>query len=176
MKTSEAIDYLGNCIPFVNKGGCLLAAYAFYLHEKKYNRAGNLQIVQLSTFPEFIQHNREFVTNGNGKAVSDAHFGWTYDGGITVSDSENPLLNVSWYKDYLVIPKDKTDEFCISSLNNGGWNAMFNRECEQRRITEKLEIDLSSVHDKRNSSDGYNATYVKVRFTPEITYSVTLLS
>lgn len=151
METRNVIKFLGTKIPFINKGGCLLAAYAFYLHEKKYGRADDLQIVQLSLHPNLLKQNKEFILNGNGTAASDAHFGWTYDGGWNVRDCKNEVDPES-YIEWWLIPKEKTDEFCISALNFGRWNPLFNRERAQKRISEALDIDLSAVYDKRQQT------------------------
>lgn len=147
MTRELAIEVLNN-VHYINHGGCLLAAYAFYLHEAKHGRGEDLQIVQLDRDGnDYHAQNKAFLAGDTREAWSGWHFGWTFDGGKTVYDC-NGALNMKRYPYVLLVPKHMTDEFCIASLNCGDWNWAFDRPFWKPFIELKLGIDLSKVDNE----------------------------
>lgn len=147
MDTLEAKEFLAN-IPYINHGGCLIAALAFYLNEEKEGRAKHLNIAAVydDDYSGDLFTNRQFIRHKASAAESAPHFGWTYDNGECVEDcmdnetSENDVI--------LVIPQNLTVEFSISALNNGSWNTVFEREKYIPVIAKAFDIEaiLSQVH------------------------------
>ena len=150
MKNRNEICKFFSSIPNINSGGCLIAAYAFFLHEKKWNRHHNIQIVALDKYQMSHRCNSRYIDGKSDYAESAAHFGWTFDSGQNVYDCEG-LVNQKPYKYKLCIPKVQTDDFCVNSLTNGCWNWMFRREKHIPQIEQYLNVDLSRI--KEDNSD-----------------------
>lgn len=129
----------------INEGGCLVATYVMYLNELRNGKGGDFQVVQLSNDDDgMLEHNLAFLEGEESWAESDSHFGWTFNGGKTVYDSKG-RVNLNRYLDSLLIPKEKTKEFCLSALNESTWNPEFEREYHVPKIGEDLELDLSEI-------------------------------
>lgn len=165
MKTlTKAVKKLSE-IDYINMGGCLLAAYAVYLHcVKKAPRKFLPQIVQFGYDfdAKYKDHNLAFLNNEKDSATSDAHFGWTWDAGATVYDAFGMVGRKYDYK--LVIPSEATERFCVSSLNYGTWNWCFDRELELPIIADAFDIDLSHIWTTR-----VGRFFVEGRITPPLT-------
>lgn len=131
-------------IPYLNCGGCLIAAYAIYKHLND----ENISIVQFDTqdnYNEFSQNVR-FIGNVVETACSGTHFGLFYNKPlmkkIKYYDSQG-CIDTSRYDHILMINSNKIDDFCKSALLNGAWNQKFNRNKYIPIIEEILDVDLN---------------------------------
>ena len=150
--TKQATAYLGK-IRSINWGGCLIAAYSFYLNERKAGRHKNLQIVALDySDNEDIRTNRAFIKGKSKKAASNAHFGWTYDSGKNVFDV-NGL--VERYSTKVVIPQNLTRRFALNALNKGSWNSSFDRSKYVPKIEKFFGFRLYGVKVPKSSWLGW---------------------
>lgn len=134
-------------IPDINEGGCLLSAYAYYLNEHNHSRGESVHIVQLARGEckwEY-EENLKFINGKSNSCYSSNHFGWTYDGGISVYDCYGKV-RLSRYKYILLIPQHLTSKFCIDALNYGCWNDTFERENHLTNIEQYFGLDLSEIN------------------------------
>lgn len=143
MKTRKEATKALSEIPCINFGGCLISAYAFYLHEQKAGRAKNLQLVALSYSEDsYYETNLAFLKGESQKATSSCHFGWTYNKGKVVYDCDG---KVDRYSIKLLIDKAKTDQFCKASLNDKDWNRRFDRKNSMPLVEKELGVELKGI-------------------------------
>lgn len=135
-----------NCIPNINRGGCLISAYAIFLYFKKHAPKyfnENVVLVQFSRQFSDHLHNKYFIESLELNAVSATHFGISFDNGNTAYDSNGLITNLDYNYEYrLVIPNDMTFEFVFSALQDGTWNPDFKRELHIPTIENMLEITI----------------------------------
>lgn len=142
MNYFDARNYLAN-IPDINRGGCLVSAYAFQQFCQK-NGYKVPTIVALHSWEESvltrnIQINHKFIaTDGRTQAANAAHFGWTY--GATIMDAKKtvPLSN---YKEKIFIPTHLMPKLYKETMVWGNWNPAFHRFWIPK-IAEKLNVNL----------------------------------
>lgn len=148
-------------IPSINQGGCLVAAYAFYLHENKAKRADNFQLVAVypkgrynreinSKLDALRKNNLAYINNKSKKASSAEHFVWTFDGGKTLYDADGIFELDGFFagSKTVVVPHNLTEQFSVSALNNGGWGSDFRRQTGIPKIEQGLNVDLAHINKK----------------------------
>lgn len=140
----ETREFLSD-IEDINCGGCLFAAYAIYLVLKKHNiLPETFALVALNGTEYQDNHitNLHFLSDLTKKATSSNHFGWTFDGGRTVYDTDSQL-DLNKYKHQLIIPQHKIEQFCKSALFDcSKWAYWFDRKTQLPIIEEKLGISF----------------------------------
>lgn len=155
----KVLKYLEK-IPYLNSGGCLVAAYSVFLAEEKDNNLDEIQLVALnfgSYSDPYIRKNLMYIKGKRKKADSASHFGWTYDNGSTIFDSDGKVRTWRYSETkngVLVIPQNLTRPFAISSLNHGRWNQSFDRKKYVKLLSKKFDLDLSEVWTTRGNGYG----------------------
>ena len=150
---SQINDSLNN-IPNINRGGCAILAYSLYISLKKNNLLNeDTAIIYLfdgEDHPSYTQ-NLKFLNGDEIYANSCSHAVLYHNGkyidscGIFDNIHELPVV-YKYFDDFnlevLKIPQNKTKDFIKNSLENGGWNDMFDRKIGVKEIEEILNIKL----------------------------------
>lgn len=127
----------------LNYGGCLIAAYAVY---KKNINNTKIQIVQISSYlgDSDLYRNKEFILGNSKIATSGHHFGITMDNGVTIYDSKGIIQDDD---EKLIIPRNKTHEFCKSAILKSRWNNSFDRKKYVPIIFKRLKIKIKFLNN-----------------------------
>lgn len=143
--SKEAFKFLGR-VPLLNWGGCLVAAYVYYLNEKRNGTEKDIQLVELEEYEKTnIRHNQSFLKGKYKTANSDNHFAWIRDGNDAILYDGTGIMPFDFdYK--LQIPKESIESFSVNSLNNGGWNPEFDRQIWLPKFEKFFKMDLSAIH------------------------------
>lgn len=138
----RACEYLNN-IPYINSGGCGIAAYAVFLYLKSKEKSKGFQIVLLHDWmsEDEYHNNLRFIEDAYKTGEPASHVAFTFDGGDTVYDSSG-RINVSRY-DMLLVPEQRTERYFHTALNDGRWNKRFNRDEYLPLIESELKIQFS---------------------------------
>lgn len=134
-----------NEIPYINRGGCLYAAYGVWLKLQQEGLLLNdkIVIVMYCDNDYYKDVNMKFLENKTKQAESSNHFGLSFNGGKTAYDTGG--LVTRWnHCELIVIDFDKTQSFCESSLKYGSWNELFERKSSVAQINKKLGLNLST--------------------------------
>lgn len=141
----DVLDYL-NTIPYINRGGCAIAALAVYLWAKQNNKLPeDFEIWYLHYWTDDYNDNQNYLAGNNSWSSSCTHAVIYYDGKIVDSNTED--VNTAAYgRHILSIPKSMVETFILDTLDNiYMWNPDFNREKYVPQIEEKLNITLTSI-------------------------------
>lgn len=137
-RLKEALKVI-NKIPNINKGGCLIAAYATYLYLKKYDELSDFSLIcyndvlnkdtnEHSLFEKYIKY--------NGKPHIADHYAIHYEG-------EEYLLDGNQYKRVIILPNYYNfNKLYKESMLVDDWCEAFDRKYI-RIIERKLGINLN---------------------------------
>ena len=123
MKFQVILNYLRK-IPYINKGGCGIAALSMYRWLKSQNKLkGDEHFVFL--YDEYhynFEKNEKYINNQRKVIVSAHHVGFYYNGKIIDSDGE---VDLGYYH---YTHKNIDEETLVKSINNiKEWNPTFDR-------------------------------------------------
>lgn len=144
----NATDYLAN-VPEIHFGGCLVAAYSFYLFLEKNNLPiEDFRLVSLNRnkkIGEYVaahRKNQKWIENPfKGFPSASAHFGWTFDEGENIFDTDGEIYKEK-YPLRICIPPDLTKAFSKIAISTETWNSKFNKEKYIPLIERDLGISL----------------------------------
>lgn len=160
-----ACDFLAT-IDTINRGGCLIAAMTVYLYM---DRPKEFQFVCLNSrgCVEGIRDNQrviDYIFDPNTKpAGASYHIGWSFDGLISIYDTDGRIKEDD--KDYFIvgIPRELTERFFYKAIRAWNWNNSFDRTKHIRYIEKNLLIDFGIPYTNvaKISPDGELISYIK---------------
>lgn len=141
------IQYL-KTIDYINDGGCLIAAYAFYLSLKKQKLPSDkFGLVSLNKNRDdmtirFHKNNMKYVSDPTKNDPDLAnHFGWTFDNKHRIMDITGVIPEFR-YPLIVLIPNNLIDDFFHRAIRKSGWNFLFDRQTYVPEIEKVLGINL----------------------------------
>ena len=143
MKTLQEVrDYLAQ-IPYINNGGCGVAAYAMYQWLKSNNQLDpdfKFVMCYMGCYEDVYMNNLRVIREKDGNAIACSHIAiWNCD---KVIDCDNEI-NLPRYS-YVQFVQEEW--FILNALNNiDTWNFRFDRE-HITTIEKKLKINLSQIN------------------------------
>lgn len=129
-RIERAVEFLDS-IPYINSGGCGIAALAIARYVHKENPRIKLKFGFLG----------DYGTNEDGSRDAPSHVVLLWDGHRVDSNGIDSAFSQHWE---LIESLDESD--LVASLNNvSTWNSAFDRAGELPGIERELDIDLSDV-------------------------------
>lgn len=141
IKTLKDVRKFLTNIPFINYGGCGIAALAIIRWIKKnFNEDISYIYFVHTMFNPYISENNQFVKEGKGMIYAPSHVYISFRGKIFDVNSYTKKT------DMLSPLQFKSEEVLVMALNNvKSWNCAFNRHDAIQKIEAYLDISLSDI-------------------------------
>lgn len=156
----ELRDYL-KTIPNLNKGGCLISAYAMYLYLQKTNQLpDDIKIIHIAT-PEMQRYllDKSYNSDTPEKYAVGCEHALIYTNGIVFDSEEERLLDIDIIAtvDSIKIDPRGKEKHILAQINVDGWNKKFDRVTYVPQISKDLGIDLSDIKLEFTAEDNVAA-------------------
>lgn len=140
MKTLEQVQEYLRSVPFLNYGGCGIAAIAIYRWIKKNNPELIEGIKFCYSYGSHRDIEGEILTHETGEILTAPSHAQLFDGDNYIDSDGHHIFPNDEDLVYLNL-----EEEVVDSINHGyGWNDMFDRN-NVVNIAEKLNINLKDI-------------------------------
>ncbi len=144
---AEVKNFLCYDIPYINRGGCGIAALAMYrwLKDRNWLQEDTFIVYMYCYEDGYFDHNQEIIDNGYGEMISCAHAVLHHDGSYHDSNGTHSKYDLN-YKNYNIFHEIRDEQVVLDSINNieAGWNSNFERHFVGD-IQSRLNINLTDV-------------------------------
>lgn len=135
MRTLQETREFLSSIPYINNGGCGIAALAMFLS----SREENTQVIYMyKNYSESsYKNNKKVLETGEGNAESAEHVAIIFEDGRIIDCNKETLIENYDYS------HTTTDiNFILNSIRNGFWNLQFNRKKYLPSIEKFIDFEI----------------------------------
>ena len=135
MRTLQETREFLSSIPYINSGGCGIAALAMFLASQN----KNTQVIYMykNHSESSYKNNKKVLETGKGNAESAGHIAIIFEDGLII-DCDKEILIENY--DYSHTTTDIN--FILNSIRNGVWNSTFDRDKYLPSIEEFIDFEI----------------------------------
>jgi hypothetical protein len=151
MQSLEKISNKLKNIPYINYGGCGIAAYSILKYLKTYNQEALKSISVIFCYEDYLLS----IYKTNKLLLTTKKEGFSIPTHIIIKIGKDKYYDAEGFNPYIdyvkwthTLPKTKELSILLSIINNprnSHWNPCFNRKKNIPKIEKALKIDLSEI-------------------------------